>query len=401
MIDSDNKLQQLLILNFITPVLNFRNQIKEEAKGVNLLQHAKQNDYLPSNSTSKSSEKSQVSSVSEISAFPEEHQSSTINKRLIQNSEPNSSVQTKQFRFKNSHNYQGQNSNVSTPSSQTSRNPSNTVNVKGLPITSTVSKNGSTRLSEGGSNFGSPIPCGESFFEDDAVLTQTHVQFMSKFKRHSLPGSHDASSSSFINISSPVVGQFAESNKFNFNHSPGQVGSHQNRAIFVNQSDSFISPNTFKSANDVNNRNNNYDSIDDELDLQLAEQSNFDFEYKISSASHTANSKKSTDTFGKGSNFGVSSSQRGDDCGNGEEVGGYDFDDTNQSGDDLFDIVDFPEEDFGEIIDNDSMPTITHNARAATGSKGMSVSFKNWKDSISVQNCLLAWRWTIVSCHHF
>ena len=310
--------------------------------------------------------------MSEISAFPEEHQSSSINQRPIQNSEPNSSVQTNPLWLKNSHNYQGQNSNVSTPSSQTLRNPSNMVNVKGLPITSTVSKNGSTRLSEGGSNFGSPIPCGESFFEDDAVLTQTHVQFMSKFKRHSLPGSHDASSSSVINVSSPVVGQFAESNKYNFNHSPGQVASYQNKAISVNQSDSFISPNTFKSANDANNRNNNYDSIDDDLDLQLAEQSDFDFGYKISSASHTASSKKSTDTFGKGSNFGVGSSQRGDDSGNVEEVGGYEFDDTNQSGDDLFDIVDFPEEDFGEIIDPDSLPTITHNARAITGSKGMS-----------------------------
>ncbi|KAK3583557.1 hypothetical protein CHS0354_026147 [Potamilus streckersoni] len=36
-------------------------------------------------------------------------------------------------------------------------------------------------------SFGSPIPCGESFFEEDAVLTQTHVSFMSNFQRHSLP----------------------------------------------------------------------------------------------------------------------------------------------------------------------------------------------------------------------
>ncbi|KAL3866614.1 hypothetical protein ACJMK2_043898 [Sinanodonta woodiana] len=57
----------------------------------------------------------------------------------------------------------------------------------GRPITSTAQKLGKPNFLSDKTSFGSPIPCGESFFEEDAVLTQTHVSFMSNFRRPSLP----------------------------------------------------------------------------------------------------------------------------------------------------------------------------------------------------------------------
>ena len=313
----------------------------------------------------------------ELSNNPEQCQISGVNQRLLPNTK--SIGQTNSYQCQNPNNTQGQNQGVQalTPSSQFSRNQSNIV--KGLPITSTVSKNVPTRLSDAGSNFGSPIPCGDSFFEDDAVLTQTHVDFMSKFKRHSIPGSSNTSSSNInsptSNFSSPVVKrQFSDLVGLDFQQSLNKtsnkpaVGS-QNRPICLNQSDSFISPNTFKSTNVVthNDFNDNFDSIDDELNLELAEQSDFEFDYKISSANHSASTKKSTEITGKGNNFGISNTQKGDYC--EKEEGNY-RDIANQSGDDLFDIEDFDEEDFGEVLEYDTLPKISHTPRTSTGSTG-------------------------------
>ena len=250
---------------------------------------------------------------------------------------------------------------------------------KALPLTSTVSKNVSGRLSTAGSNFGSPIPCGDSFFEDDAVLTQTHVDFMSKFKRLSLPGSsisgNNNLSSPTSSISSPIIkGQNM------YKQSPEQVSNQsvihgQKKPNFLNQSDSFISPNRSRSNGVGGNSFNNFDSIDDEMNLELAEQSDFDFDYKISSVAHPA-AKKCTE---KGDNFNTVSVKKGNNPGadNFEKGGNYDL--LDESGQDMFGTDDFgdDDEDFAEILDcDDNLPAISHNSRESNPSAGIVSRFK-------------------------
>ncbi|XP_033749832.1 Bloom syndrome protein homolog isoform X2 [Pecten maximus] len=67
------------------------------------------------------------------------------------------------------------------------------------------------RMSNGSvSAFSSPIPCGESFFEDDAKLTQSHANFMANFNRKS-PGSVSTFSRSTSVAPSPPVMSLSKS----------------------------------------------------------------------------------------------------------------------------------------------------------------------------------------------
>ena len=332
-------------------ILYFRNNIKEEAKEVDLLHHVQQ----PSSNVLTD----QTSDSAKTSDFSRKFQ--TSNKSQCQDTKPSILSHPLQQQSSNDFKVQHQGNQATTPSHPLQ---DKTNIFKGLPVTSTVNKNVSSRLSDSGSNFGSPIPCGDSFFEDDAVLTQTHVEFMSRFKRHSLPNSNNNSvrniNSPTSNVTSPIVKDHVQESPRQI---PNKFGVHnQNKSVHLNNSDSFISQNRFKSTTiDNDDNNDNFDSIDDNMNLELAEQSDFDFGYKISSVTHPANTKKSSD---KGSNFGGNSSVNEVAQGNG-------YDSFNDSGEDMFDIDEFEEEDFGAVLESeDHLPTIAHKSRASTGSAG-------------------------------
>ena len=279
---------------------------------------------------------------------------------------PKSTVKTHLFKKRTAIKSEDQNIDIKpiTPIAQPIRDQ--TIATNALPLTSTVSKNPAGRLSDTSRNFGSPIPCGDSFFEDDAVLTQTHKDFMSKFKRVSLPGSNNSGNSNFssptVNFTtSPIIkGQNAYQQSLDQSSNPSAMYG-QKKSTVLNQSDSFISPNRYKPNNATGKGNSHFDNIDDEMNLELAEQSDFDFDYKISSAALPA-AKKSTE---KG-DFSSNSVHKGDNYGG--MGGNYDLD---QSGQDMFSIDDFGDEDFAEVLDyDDNLPAISHNSRASTGSTG-------------------------------
>lgn len=138
-----------------------------------------------------------------------------------------------------------------------------------------VSEN-SVKMLKPASNSGSPVPCGDSFFEDDAVLTQTHVEFMSKFKRHSLNGRNNSNTASplastKINTSTPYTG-----NRYL------AVNSSNKRNTFLDTStlngqfsrDSYVHPIQVNEEDDFGQ--DLFDSVDEELNLQLAKNSVLD-----------------------------------------------------------------------------------------------------------------------------
>ena len=302
-------------------------------------------------------------SVSEFTANPKDQNAGV-------GQGPKLTVKSHLFKKKSTNNSDEQNENIkpTTPVAQPVRDQTNVA--KGLPLTSTVSKNVPGRLSDTSRNFGSPIPCGDSFFEDDAVLTQTHADFMAKFKRHSLPGSTNTSncysdvSSPTANFNSPIIkGQDARQ-QYLKQTSNSSVIYGQKKTSVLNQSDSFISPNRYKPNSAAGSSFSQFDSIDDDMNLELAEQSEFDFDYKISSAAHPT-AKKSTE---KGSNFDISI-DKGDNFNKGDN---YMLD---QSGEDMLSIDDFGDEDFAEVLEYDNLPTISHTSRASTGSAGKELCF--------------------------
>ncbi|XP_060601355.1 recQ-like DNA helicase BLM [Ruditapes philippinarum] len=251
--------------------------------------------------------------------------------------------------------------------------------VRQQPITSTVQKPSATsRLSNNGGKLGSPIPCGDSFFEEDALLTQTHVNFMSRFNKHSMNGSLDVSSTSST-TSTPVsfprpkstplclsqknsVQNYPENTpKINFNKS--------NNVMNISSDASFISPNrpiishqnSVRQSTSVANSGgcepDLFDSIDEEMNLNMAE--DFDFGYKISNQSVPA--KQSAN---QSRNNGV----------NGDNVS-YSVEDFSK--DELIDDFDDDDEDFNQIVSSqESLPQISvlKNSRHSIGSARNSTS---------------------------
>lgn len=205
---------------------------------------------------------------------------------------------------------------------------SSVISEKNIPKTKTAS----TKMD-------SPVPCGESFFEEDAILTQTHVNFMSKFKRHSLNGS---------NTNTPLAStKLVASTPYSVNRLPsGNYGdtSLNNSSILDNScvskqeanSYSFITPN--KQDFDENHQENSiFDDVDDEINLQMAE--DCDFENNIPSVAVTLQG----DNQSKGLNY--STLTKTDNSSYPQEM----------SRDDFIDEFD-EDEDFNEILEQETVP---------------------------------------------
>ncbi|WAQ98944.1 BLM-like protein [Mya arenaria] len=214
------------------------------------------------------------------------------------------------------------------------------------PVTSTVQKpNPSSKINQNTSAFNSsklasPIPCGDSFFEEDAVLTQTHVNFMSKFQKHSFNSTNNSSTMStpvsFPKTKSTPAIQVDQSKNF------GQRSDNTNRNNYTSNTsfsdaDSFIAPN--RPVDDY--EPDMFDSVDDEINMQLAEQSDFEFDYKIS----TSTVSKSKPSMGNASTSGYT-----------EEPSSVSYQ-GEVSQDDLIDGFE-DEEDFNQIVSQNNLPQI-------------------------------------------
>lgn len=231
------------------------------------------------------------------------------------------------------------------------------------PLTSTVQKSVVSSISDSASKLGSPIPCGDSFFEDDAVLTQTHVEFMAKFKRNSLNGSVDLSNNSSTN-STPVNFPKARatpllSAKISMNRTQGKnpdtplgtLCTTEQGQQMSNSDCSFISPNRpmppprFR-TDVLDEQPDMFDSIDEEMNQQMAEE--FDFNHKVVEAHPPISDSKR-----KNSNY----PDNLEEFSKGEII--EDFDD---------------EEDFNEILSQEELPHIAaprHSRDSAGPSSSM------------------------------
>ena len=136
------------------------------------------------------------------------------------------------------------------------------------------------------SKLGTPIPCGDSFFEEDAVLTQTHVNFMSTFQKHSFNNTNNSSAMSTpVTFPKTMSTPALQSAKKTFGGSFNDTGN-----SFFDE-DSFIAPN--KPANI--HEQDMFDSVDEEMNMHLAEQSDFEFDYKISTETKPKTNKSAVE----------------------------------------------------------------------------------------------------------
>ena len=135
-------------------------------------------------------------------------------------------------------------------------------------------KNPTNQLA-GPTKMASPVPCGESFFEADAVFTQSHVDFMSKFKKRSLNGS-----SGSINISPLAPSKICASTPYGGGRSNASIFNSGNSSLnnSVNTDNSYINNSGNQSYSNISpNRSqadlgaNLFDTIDDDMNLQMAE----------------------------------------------------------------------------------------------------------------------------------
>jgi hypothetical protein len=176
------------------------------------------------------------------------------------------------------------------PCKTSARTPEHSTKTYREPLTSTVQKSAVSHVTNSNSSkLGSPIPCGDSFFEDDAVLTQTHVNFMAKFQRRSLNGSVDLSNNSSLN-STPVNFPTPKStpavlNKMMVNNLQNstpvnpfnRINTTSNKRVNANE-DCSNRPMPPPRWNAENNQDM-FDSIDEDMNLQMAEE--FEFNYKV------------------------------------------------------------------------------------------------------------------------
>lgn len=96
--------------------------------------------------------------------------------------------------------------NISRPPSGVNLSPASTSTPVRTPQLDERLSDNNKRMSTGSVNaFSSPIPCGESFFEDDAKLTQSHANFMANFNRKSPGGTPSSFSKSATVVPSPPV----------------------------------------------------------------------------------------------------------------------------------------------------------------------------------------------------
>lgn len=215
--------------------------------------------------------------------------------------------------------------------------------IKLAPVTSTVQKSSARSAGMPSGKLGSPIPCGDSFFEDDAVLSQTHVDFMSKFSRHSMNGSltnyNDISSANSTPVSFPAT----KSTPAVLRHNKNNNSTAETKFDYFNskKTDRNCGPASSFVSHSMDNDRDMFDSIDDDMNLQMAE--DFDFDYQL--CEQSAQSNRQTKP------------QRG----NSESKTDYsNYSELNKaSSDDLIEDFD-DDENFNEIISSqESLPQIS------------------------------------------
>ncbi|XP_053405296.1 recQ-like DNA helicase BLM [Mercenaria mercenaria] len=259
--------------------------------------------------------------------------------------------------------------------------PENVNKARQEPITSTVQRPlVSSRLSNSGNKLGSPIPCGDSFFEDDAILTQTHVNFMSRFSRHSVSGPLDISNTSSTTStpvsfprpkSTPAVLQKNSVQIFSENVS--KTGCNNSNSVLNISSDtSIITPNRPKSTY-LSNASKQpgsvvklgdyepdmFDSIDEDMNLNMAEE--FNFGYKLANQSVSSRKTVNQSKIGTVKEDNTVFSENLEDYSKDELIDDFDEDD---------------DEDFNRILSQDDLPQISipKNSRQSTGSARNSTS---------------------------
>lgn len=166
--------------------------------------------------------------------------------------------------------------------------------------------------------FQSPIPCGESFFEEDAKLTQTHHSFMSSFNKKS-------PSSSF---KEPPVMNFNQSTNSLMYQSDTTCGNQSTSSSHFNQS-AAVTHNSF--------------SI-----VEAPSRTDFSFDYKLNNDSGVVQSQPVKDRFSSS----VPDSEEEADV-------------IDQFPDDLFSPDDFDSE-FTEEVKTDSLPQLSSPRRQST-----------------------------------
>lgn len=240
--------------------------------------------------------------------------------------------------------------------------PDNVSRSRQKPITSTVQKSSVARLSNNSSKLGSPIPCGDSFFEDDSILTQTHIKFMSRFNQHSLNGSLNVSDNNSTTHSTPVSfprpkSTTSMSQKNSAPNLTDTVGSEHfdniGNGLNMSSEASFISPNQPVARSESSKKYtpnfeepDMFDSIDEEMNLNMADE--FEFDYKVANQSST--SRKT----GNQSSIVKSSDNYPEEYSKDEII-------------DIFDVDD--DEDFNAVLSQDNSPQIARPniSRQSTG----------------------------------
>lgn len=234
-------------------------------------------------------------------------------------------------------------------------------------LTSTAQKPSVCHISNNGSKLGSPIPCGDSFFEEDAVLTQTHVNFMSRFSRHSLNSSLEATDNSSSATSTPVAFPRARSTPFLQKHSGLTVletvsnstvnSSKCLKSGLISTNSSLISPNRPVSSRKPVPKARHYepdmfDSIDEDMNLNMAEEFEFNYNLSNQSVSSKPTMQQTGSSIVKGNGSGYL--EHFEDVSKNELIDEFDDDD---------DI------DFNQILSQDDLPQISRpkNSRQSTG----------------------------------
>ena len=210
-------------------------------------------------------------------------------------------------------------------------------------MTSTAQKN-QQRLGDTTSRLGSPIPCGDSFFEDEMIYTQTHKSFISSFKRDSFGASNAASNSSNATASSPL--------SINSRQEASDMSSSQtkmNNFNPPNKNPKFDLPQLrgISQIKDSLLDCDTYDSFDDKMNLHLAEnfaQDDFTFDYKITETAKPAN------VLNKGDNSLKSSRL----INKGDNSAFYD-----ELKEDVIDDFDDDDEDFNQVLSQNDVPAIS------------------------------------------
>lgn len=274
------------------------------------------------------------------------------------------------------------------PSGTKTMTPQNLSKPRREHLTSTAQKSSACHLSNNGNKLGSPIPCGNSFFEEDAVLTQTHVNFMSRFSRHSMNGSLDATDNSSSATSTPVASPSVRSTQVIHKHAGQNVlqtlsnstvnSSNCLKSGLITTNSSLITPNRLPvSPQQPAPKNRHYepdmfDSIDEDMNLNMAEEFEFNYNLSNQSASSKPTMHQSGSSMVKGSGY----PEHFEDC----------------SKDELID--EFDDDDFNQILSQDDLPHISRpkNSRQSTGMYAVFYNPITYKSSSTNNNWRVARR---------